>query len=82
VTLELIMLFSTHAQGAGPSSPFSRKAVPPEIVTSSSSIPTLAGVTGNHAPESPTAEVIATLRAQLEAVTDQRDMLNSKSVHT
>lgn len=56
--------------------------MPPEIVTTSPSFPALTGGPGLHPPDSPTAEIIETLRAQLEAVTDQRDMLNSKSAST
>ena len=48
-------------------------------MTTSPSQPSLAGTAaGLHPPDSPTAEIIETLRAQLEAVTDQRDMLNTK----
>ncbi|KAL7411282.1 hypothetical protein BDY24DRAFT_143498 [Mrakia frigida] len=61
-----------------------RKAPPPDILTSSpsGSNPALEGepAPSLHPPESPTFEMIETLKKQLEAVTDQRDMLNSKLV--
>lgn len=59
-----------------------RKAPPAEIYTDMTEVypPELPTIITPHALDSPTQQLVDTLKAQLAAVSDQRDMLNTKSV--